>query len=158
MEQITQKATEFAISYKAAMELSLSPTSTREQVAAALASHYKQPGFISFNFGSYAIMEDQYPGAIAESGIATHLSRFEKSGLGYRIRGVKHEIQPYSESSAQAWLTWEIEPQNDTPGWQWTNIYGFRIGQNGKAFWEYCVSDHEIAGVLQRCPNFFELS
>lgn len=82
------------------------------------------------------------------------------------MRLARYEVQPYSATSAQCWLTWEILPKEGAgvEGWQWTNVYGYRTGIEGDAkdgekeegFWEYAVSDQEIAGLVARFPNFFE--
>ncbi|KAF2170436.1 hypothetical protein M409DRAFT_19257 [Zasmidium cellare ATCC 36951] len=162
MENITQKAEAFIQSYKRAMEKSLAPSPSLTECAAALASHYK-PGFISFAFGQATDLTSNPQTTSPETIVAKHLERFDKAGFGWKVRLARHEIQVYSQGSAQCWLTWEIEPKG-LEGWRWTNIYGFRLLPDergvlvGEGVWEYCVSDQEIGGLLERCPKFFELA
>ena len=160
MENIKQKAIEFSLSYGRANAKSLEPNPDRKATAAAVASHWK-PGMVTFVLGMTMPApegEDEQSDMVFQ-----HLGRYEKAGLGWRISLVKHEIVPYSAGSAACTLTWKIEPKNDEPGWQWTNVYGFRLPSDGKGgvgdkgFFEYVVADQEIETVLQRVPNFMEL-
>ena len=51
-------------------------------------------------------------------------------------------------------MTWQVFPIDDTPGWSWTNVYGYRRRGDEEGF-EFNISDNEIGEVLQRFPNFF---
>ncbi|KAK4495067.1 hypothetical protein PRZ48_013394 [Zasmidium cellare] len=161
MDNVRKKAEAFVLSYKRAMEMSLEPGVSRTACADALASHYKD-GFISFTFGQAITLSNDPQGKPNYVIVAEHLEKFEKAGFGWKVRLATYNIEVYSEGSAQCWLTWEIEPKNGQ-GWQWTNIYGFRLLPNekgelvGDGIWEYAVSDNEIAGLLERCPTFFQL-
>lgn len=89
------------------------------------------------------------------TGVIEHLERFERVGLGHDIRLVKSRVDPVSASSALCWLSWKIYPKNEMEGWTWENVYGYRVGQDGKEGWEMSIADNEVSGLLQRYPKIF---
>ena len=133
------------------MHTARNPDVTTSSCAAALAAHYL-PGLVAFVFGhhhSLATQEDW------KEGIKQHLENFEKSGLGYDIRLAKSRVESVSANSAMCFVTWKILPNNGVEGWEWENVYGYRLGMDGKEGWEFIVSDNEVAGLIQRAPEVF---
>lgn len=125
------------------------------QIAAALHSHYGST-FTAFTLGHVATIP---AGSEGEKGIASHLERFDKSGLGLDIEMVKLRVEVVAPHAAACWVTWRIRPRKEgVAAWEWTNLYGFRRSQGQeKGFWEYVVCDQEISGLVERAPDFFEL-
>lgn len=93
----------------------------------------------------------------AATGIAAHLERFERAGWGYDIRLETSRGEAVSSGSAMCWVTWRIEPKNGIQSWQWENVYGYRMGLDGKEGWErgMVVGDNEVDEVMQRAPQIF---
>lgn len=170
---ITSAATEFTTSYANAMCLtSHLPTINVSLTAAALAAHYG-PNTTAYTHGHSVPI-----GSDAVAGIAMHLQRFERSGLGCDIRMADCRVEAVSDGSAMCWITWKIRPKDKgVEGWTWENVYGYRravgaemgtvkrIGGEGKeegwekpeGWWELIVSDNEVSGILERVPDFMEL-
>jgi hypothetical protein len=138
-------------SYASAMHTAQNPEVTISSCAAALGAHYL-PGLIAFIFGHQTSFptQDKWVAIIEQ-----HLEKFEKSGLGYDIRLARSRVESVSASSAMCFVTWKILPKNGVEDWEWENVYGYRLGQDGKEGWEFIVSDNEVAGVMQRAPAFF---
>jgi len=128
------------------------PDSSTKSCAEALAAHYL-PMMIAFTHGHQATFRDQED---AVASVLMHLSRFEKAGLGINIRLQGSRIETVSPASALCWVTWRIEPKNEIAPWEWANVYGFRVGQDGKQGWEFVISDNEIMGLLQHVPDLFK--
>lgn len=177
---IATAATAFLASYARAMHLADPSTSAQATniplIAAALGAHYGA-GCTAYTLSHRA----SFPSADAwVPGIATHLERFDRCGLGYDIFLERHRVEPVSEGSALCWATWRIRPRasSGTEGWEWENVYAYRrapaVGGGGEAgrkiggegadawekpegWWEFIVSDNEISGLLARVPNFMEL-
>ena len=138
-------------SYASAMHTAQNPDVTTSSCAAALGAHYL-PGLVAFVFGHHHSLATQEEWV---GGIKQHLEKFKKSGLGYDIRLAKSRVESVSASSAMCFVTWKILPKNGVEGWEWENVYGYRLGQDGKEGWEFIVSDNEVAGVMQRAPEVF---
>ncbi len=133
----------FCRSYGKAME---------EKDGRAIASHYLFP-YISFTLGQIHSFADR---TTADEACSLQIARFEKAGVGTDIRIKDVKIVPVSENSALCHLTWEIFPEDNRPGWSWLNIYGYRQRGDEEGF-EFNISDNEIAELLKRFPDFFQL-
>lgn len=138
-------------SYATAMHLAQNPSTTPQSCAASMGAHYL-PGMISFTFGHQHAFNTE---ADAVAGIASHLEKFEKHGLGMDIRLKTSTVKAVSVASAMCFVTWEIFPKNGVKGWEWENVYGYRKTQEGKEGWEFVVSDNEIQNLMERVPEFF---
>ncbi|KAL0259480.1 hypothetical protein SLS55_005217 [Diplodia seriata] len=184
---ITAAATAFLESYARAMHLAdPSNTGTSKNlgvVAAALAAHYGT-GCTAYSLTHHVSL----PSAEAWlPGIAEHLARFERAGLGCDIRLARHRVEPVSEGSALCWLTWRIRPPPSREGgagregWEWENVYAYRRAPPGggpeegatrigaaegagaegwekpEGWWEFIVSDNELSSLLARVPDFMTL-
>lgn len=162
----------FILSYARAVHLSAHTTDT-SIIASAIGAHYG-PRTSVYTPGRMPVDSSSSPVA----GIATHLARFERSGLGCDVRLAAHRVEVVSEAggSAMCWLKWRIRPRAESGvgGWEWENVYGYRRkgaegegeekrigGEEGWAkpegYWELIVCDNEILGLLERMPNFTEL-
>lgn len=150
-----EAAQAFVRSYADAMELSLDPNTPLETCATALSSHYA-PNFVAFTKG-YVISTGEDPD-FWHKGVLTHLKRFQKAGLGWKIHLKASRVEALSDTAAACFITWEIEPAKGE-GWCWENIYGWRGGQGegAKGGWEYTVSDNEFDELIKRYPKFMEL-
>ncbi|GME32749.1 hypothetical protein B0H13DRAFT_1937502 [Neofusicoccum parvum] len=178
---ITAAATSFTHSYARAMSLS-SPAARAPipLVAAALGAHYAADT-TAYTLGHRMVFASA---AAAAPGIAAHLARFERSGLGCAIAMAALRVEPVSAGSALCWVTWAIEPRAGGPfegrGWRWENVYAYRrpveeggagaerrwvggdeAGGEGwevpEGWWEFMLSDNELLSILERVPNFMEL-
>ncbi|MFP5456491.1 hypothetical protein [Rhizorhabdus sp.] len=118
----------------------------------AIAGHYLFP-YISFTLGHVHSFEDR---ATADAACTDQVARFGRSGVGTDIRLIDYKIVPVSEDAALCHLTWEVYPVNGTPGWSWTNVYGYRRKGEEEGF-EFNVSDNEIGELLKRFPDFYSL-
>ncbi|KAF2224667.1 hypothetical protein BDZ85DRAFT_279898 [Elsinoe ampelina] len=159
----TREAAEaFSASYAAAVAMTVSPTTSIEDIAAALASHWN-PGAVVFMFGRITTFPIKDPKEHPWYNTNLRLlKRFEESELGYRVELVRQRVEVYSEGAAQCWLTWKCVPREgakfEGKGWEWENLYGWRrpMGDQGKGFWEYVISDHEVGEMMKRIPGFYE--
>jgi len=118
----------------------------------AIAGHYLFP-YVSFTNGGVHTFDDR---ATADEACIGQVARFERTGVGSDIRLKDFKVVPVSADSALCHLTWEVFPENGTPGWTWLNIYGYRRKGDTEGF-EFNVSDNEIGELLKRFPNFFQL-
>ena len=118
----------------------------------AIAGHYLFP-YVSFTNGGVHTFDDR---ATADEACIGQVARFERAGVGSDIRLKDFKVVPVSAESALCHLTWEVFPENGTPGWTWLNIYGYRRKGDTEGF-EFNVSDNEIGELLKRFPNFFQL-
>ncbi|KAF4535508.1 Histidine ammonia-lyase [Lasiodiplodia theobromae] len=131
---IATAATAFLASYARAMHLADPSTSATKStniplIAAALGAHYGA-GCTAYTLSHRASL----PSADAwVPGIATHLERFDRCGLGYDIFLARHRVEPVSEGSALCWATWRIRPRagSETEGWEWENVYAYRRAPTG---------------------------
>lgn len=119
--------------------------------AGAVADHYGFP-FTAFTLGNVATFADRDE---ATTGIAGHLSRLARAGIGTAIALEAAEIQHVSDQSALCRLTWRIEPGNDVAPWSWTNVYALRQAADGGLYFEASIADNEILEILKRIPDFF---
>ena len=116
----------------------------------AIAGHYVFP-YISFTQGRVHSFEDR---ATADVACIGQVDRFDRIGVGTDIRLIDYKVVSVSAGSALCHLTWEIFPVDGTPGWEWTNIYGYR-NRGGEEGFEFNISDNEIGELLKRFPDFF---
>jgi len=133
------KAVEFVKSYDAA---------TRAGDPQGLVDHYAQP-YTSFTFGEVSQFQTH---AAALAQVTPWLARFKEFGLD-DMWLAQLSVDTVSDTFALCHVTWEVRPRSGIPGWRWTNVYGLRQDERGQRF-EFNVSDNEIAGLLQRFPNF----
>jgi hypothetical protein len=159
MTEISQSASKFVASYAKAMALGADPSISLKDVTQALAEHYPvQRPFTAFTSGHTFSAPDR---AHIFQGIWEHLGRFVRSGLGTNIAMESHRIEVVSDGSALCWITWGIKPKDGTEGWTWENVYGYRkpveeVYGSPDGYWEFAVSDQEIAKLLQRKPEFMQ--
>lgn len=118
----------------------------------AVAGHYVFP-YVSFTLGQVHTFDDR---ATADAACTQQIARFDKIGVGTDIRITHYKVVPVSDESALCHITWEVFPANGTPGWKWTNIYGYRRRGHEEGF-EFNISDNEIRELLARFPDFFSL-
>ena len=118
----------------------------------ALASPYVFP-YYSFTMGQVHSFTDR---AEADAACADQVERFEKAGVGSDIRITNYKVVPVSDGAALCHITWEVFPSNGTPGWKWTNVYGYRRRGDEEGF-EFNISDNEIGELLARFPDFYSL-
>lgn len=158
MADIATAGEAFTQSYAAAMELSLNPQTSIRECAEALASHYGAD-MQSYTFGHVTSLPGpKAPGeqSIALHAIESHLSRFEKFGLGWKIRRVRHRIEVVSPGSALCWITWAIERREEgEEGWEWQNVYGYSRDEKA-GHWFMTIADNEVANLLERVPRFLD--
>jgi len=133
------KAADFVKSYDAA---------SKAGDPKALASHYAEP-YTSFTFGQVSQFATR-EAALAQ--VTPWLARFKEYGLD-DMWLAQLSIDTVSDTFALCHVTWEVRPRSGQSGWRWTNIYGLRQDEHGQRF-EFNVSDNEIAGLLQRFPDF----
>lgn len=118
----------------------------------AIAGHYLFP-YLSFTLGQVHSFEDR---TTADAACSEQVARFERAGVGSDIRLADFKVVPVSAESTLCHVTWSVFPVDDTPGWSWTNVYGYRRRGDEEGF-EFNISDNEIGELLQRFPNFFSL-
>lgn len=107
-----EKATAFAKSYGAAMELKLrQPSASNHEIAVGLASHYNPTSMVSFSLGAKHEVGSDDTGI---AGVKMHLDNFVKHGLGVDIRLAKSRIEPVAPGTALCWITWTIHPPSDS--------------------------------------------
>ncbi|KAH7056045.1 hypothetical protein B0J12DRAFT_776946 [Macrophomina phaseolina] len=152
----------FILSYARAVHLSAHTTDT-SIIASAIGAHYG-PRTSVYTPGRMPVDSSSSPVA----GIATHLARFERSGLGCDVRLAAHRVE-VAEGGERG-----VGGRGGKGGWEWENVYGYRRkgaegegeekrigGEEGWAkpegYWELIVCDNEILGLLERMPNFTEL-
>ncbi|SFR89654.1 hypothetical protein [Sphingomonas jatrophae] len=123
-----------------------------DKSGSAIAGHYLFP-YISFTLGHVHSFEDR---ATADTACTDQVARFDRAGVGTDIRLQSARCEPVSDDAALCHLTWEVFPVNGTPGWSWTNVYGYRRRGEEEGF-EFNVSDQEIGELLKRFPNFYSL-
>lgn len=117
-----------------------------------IAGHYLFP-YISFTLGQVHSFEDR---ETADHACSDQVARFDRAGVGTDIRMTDLRCDPVSADAALCHVTWELFPADGTPGWSWTNIYGYRRRGDDEGF-EFNISDQEIGKLLERFPNFFSL-
>ena len=117
----------------------------------SLAAHYLFP-YVSFTLGHVHSFETREDGV---KGCREQLERFDKVGLGRDLRMPSYKVEGVSPHSALCHVTWEIHPPEGVEGFTWTNIYGYRLRENGEEGFEFNISDNEIAALLARFPHFF---
>lgn len=118
----------------------------------AIAGHYLFP-YLSFTLGQVHSFADR---ATADAACSDQVARFERAGVGSDIRLTGFRVDPVSADAALCHVTWQVFPVNGTPGWAWTNVYGYRRRGEEEGF-EFNISDNEIGELLRRFPNFFSL-
>lgn len=117
-----------------------------------IAGHYLFP-YISFTLGHVHTFENR---ETADQACSDQVARFDRAGVGTDIRLTAFRCEPVSPDAALCHLTWEVFPVNGTPGWSWTNVYGYRRREDAEGF-EFNISDQEIGKLLDRFPNFYSL-
>lgn len=121
----------------------------------ALAAHYLLP-YYSFTLGEVHCFADR---ATARAACRDQIARFGLAGLGHDIRMAGHRVEEVAPGVALCHITWAIRPANGVPGWEWTNVYGYRVRAGGEGGgeegFEFNISDNEIAGILARVPDFY---
>ncbi|KAG8627502.1 hypothetical protein KVT40_004985 [Elsinoe batatas] len=124
----------------------LPPTTSVEDMASALASalaSHWNPGAVVFMFGQIITFPIKDPKEHPWYNTNLRLlKRFEESELGYRVELVRQRVEVYSEGAAQCWLTWKCVRRP--------------MGDEGKGFWEYVISDHDVGEMMKRIPGFYE--
>ncbi|OJD34591.1 histidine ammonia-lyase [Diplodia corticola] len=155
---ITAAATAFLESYARAMHLASTHDPNPDNnnkvpniplVASALGAHYG-PDCTAYTHTHRISL----PTAAAwVPGIAAHLARFERCGLGCDVRLVARRVEPVAEGCALCWLTWRIWPRRGgggggaggqgveleevegegevVEGWEWENVYAYRRASVG---------------------------
>lgn len=117
----------------------------------AIAGHYGFP-HTAFVLGQVVTFADR---DVANAAVESQNTRLRTCGAGNDIRLAALSVQTVSDGSALCNLTWEITPADGTPGWRWLNIYGLRQTDEHQYF-EFNVSDNEIAELLRRYPSFLD--
>lgn len=148
----------FSRSYGEAIDLTQQEGVSAERIATALVQHYS-PKIVCFDHG-YTITAGDEP-KFWQTNVTTHLQRFQKTGLGWKMKLRDYRVEVLSDSAAACHLTWEFLPSRGE-SWSWTNVYGWRDGDamspNGsKGAFEYVVSDNESGELMRRIPGFMEL-
>lgn len=164
-QNIESKAEAYCRSYAEAVNLLARDKATSTtNLAEAIFSHYMQPGFTVFSLGQRTTMDD---GNTTLPGVKSYLDRWVELGLGLDLRMNKYRVEVVSDLPQQGGglalcrITWSIHPPAGSEwhgkGWDWDNVYAFRVppGQDD-GYFEFVVSDNEIAALLQRCPNFMD--
>ncbi len=152
MVNITAAAKAAVSAYAAAVQLGGNTSIPLTEVADAMAQLYL-PGFTSFTLGSITAL-----GSDPSIGIAAQLTQYNQSGLGTDFRFCHSRIEPVSDQSAVAWLTWTLRPKNSLAPWQFTDVYGFRIAANRsgglEGGWEWSNADDEYIKLFTHDPTF----
>jgi hypothetical protein len=154
-----QAAEAFSRSYGEAIDLTHQEEASAEEIATALVRHYS-PKIVCFDHGHLITAGDDDPN-FWQTGVTKHLQRFQKTGLGWKMKLRDYRVETLSETAAACHLTWEFMPTRGD-GWSWTNVYGWRDGNsvspNGsRGAFEYVVSDNETEELMKRIPGFMEL-
>ncbi|KAK0669842.1 hypothetical protein QBC41DRAFT_346025 [Cercophora samala] len=163
MVQITELAKQAAVSYAAAISLAANPNNSSDLASAAAAmSAFYLPNATDFTFGGITRFPDQ---DTFTQGTEFILGKYNESGIGTDFRLEKYRIDPVSEGSAIAWITYRmVLPGNvgrkgkgkgpAAGGWKFTNVYGFRVQPDGRKGWEWTNADGEYTELLSRYPDF----
>lgn len=118
--------------------------------ARAIVDFYGFP-YVSFSLGHISQFNDR---AHAEQQVEQHLARFTKHGLGHDVRLQGFSVEPVSPTSALCHLRWGLHIETQATTLVWDNVYGLRQTDDGQYF-EFNISDNEVAVILQHCPEFF---
>lgn len=156
-DNIRAKAQAFCQSYAKAVNCT-DPTKT-EVTGKAILSHYVPKGFVSFSMGSTTHMGSHNE---AVPGATKYLNRWFALGIGLDVRLDNSRIEVVSPHNALCFLTWTAHPFKEcgVEKWSFENVYSYRLlpGQeDGKGWFEFAISDNEIAALLQRFPDFMNM-
>ncbi|KAK4194824.1 hypothetical protein QBC40DRAFT_269805 [Triangularia verruculosa] len=124
-------------------------------------STFYLPNTTDFTLGGITRIPDQ---DAFQQGTEFILGKYNSSGIGTDFRLEKYKVDPISESSAIAWVTYRmVLPGGEggrkgkgaaNGGWKFTNLYGFRVLPDGRKGWEWTNADGEYTEVLRRYPGF----
>ncbi|KAF2121646.1 hypothetical protein BDV96DRAFT_564667 [Lophiotrema nucula] len=119
-------------------------------------STYFLPNYTSFTLGTINPLQNQ-------SGIAAGFASLyelwrQEDQPGTKVHITKTKVRAVSDQSALCWLTYTIHPTNGMEKWSWTNVYGFRMVENGTGArraggWEFVIGDQEHQEYAKRFPE-----
>ncbi|KAJ5814492.1 hypothetical protein N7474_006269 [Penicillium riverlandense] len=126
------------------------------QEAASEVSSFFLPNYSSFTMGKITLSSNQ--SVVAENFIKEYDEFRASGGPGTDVHVTHSRVEAVSDESALCWLTYHICPINGMQGWDWTNVYGFRIVKGGIANgleggWEFAIGDNEDSQYTKRFPN-----
>ncbi|KAK4228104.1 hypothetical protein QBC38DRAFT_168692 [Podospora fimiseda] len=166
MPSITTLTKQTILAYASAISIASNPSSpsTLSEAATAMSTFYL-PNVTAFTLGSITIIPNQ---TVFIQGTEWTLQKYNSSGIGTDFRLDHYKIDPVSESSAIAWITYRmvvpgLEAEGTTRkgkgvgsnnGWKFTNVYGFRVLLDGRQGWEWTNADGEYTELLKRYPEF----
>lgn len=157
MLNIKEKAEKHCISFAAAMALpDTNPAATTTDIANALFNHYQPIGFTAFSLGIKRQLgtRDHVVPAMTE-----YLDKCLIQCLGLNVRMESYRVRPFSPTSALCYLSWRYFPPRGSliKSWAWESLYLFRLSrENDKGYWEFCLTDNEMSGMLERFPGFYD--
>ncbi|KAK0702481.1 hypothetical protein B0T21DRAFT_353585 [Apiosordaria backusii] len=157
MVQITELAKQAVVSYAAAISLAASPSNSSDlSNAAAAMSTFYLPNVTAFTLGSITRIPDQDS---FKQGTEFTLAKYNASGIGTDFRLERYKIDPIGETSAIAWVTYRMVLPGSggvrkgkgmsNGGWEFTNVYGFRVLPGGRQGWEWANADGEYTELLK---------
>ncbi|KAK3372354.1 hypothetical protein B0H63DRAFT_453696 [Podospora didyma] len=143
--------------YASVVELGRNSSISRHDVAGLMAENY-QPNFTIFTLGMITVLKTRED---AQAGIENVLNRYNETSLGTSFTWTDSLIEPVSNESAVAWVTWNFAPKNGLAPWDITTVYGYRLSEYNETTssfsggFEWVNSDQEYQQLLEKFPDFF---
>lgn len=155
MVNITSAAHAAVKAYSAAIALGGNYSVPLPSLASEISSFFL-PNYTSFTLGTMSISPNQ--SVVAENFISLY-TEWRTSGPGTDVKVEHSRVEVVSNESALCWMTFRVFPQTaDIQGWDWTNVYGFHLVEEGlenglSGGWEFALADNEELEYAKRYPN-----
>lgn len=155
MVNITCAAREAILAYGTLIALGGDYTYPLSNLSLQVSSFFL-PNYTSFSLGKPRISLNE--SVVAENFVLQYTD-WRENGPGTHVKLDEFRVETVSNESALCWLTYRISPDNShMPGWEWTNVYGFRMVKEGMANglnggWEFAIGDEEHQQYELRFPN-----
>lgn len=155
MVNINSAAEAAVAAYSAAIALGGNYSVPLHDVASQVSSFFL-PNYSSFSLGHISVSPNQ--SVVAENFIKEYNEFRTNSGPGTNIWVTHSRVEVVSDESALCWLTYHIRPVSGMEGWDWTNVYGFRLVKGGAengldGGWEFVIGDNEHSQYTKRFPK-----
>jgi hypothetical protein len=144
MVNITSAAHAAVDAYSAAIALGGNYSYPLPRLASQISSFFL-PNYTSFSLGERSVSQNQ--SVVAENFISLY-TEWREEGPGTHVQIEDSRVEVVSDQSAICWLTYHISPTDECEGWNWTNVYGFRLVDGGlenglQGGWEFAIGDNE---------------
>ncbi|KPM39578.1 hypothetical protein AK830_g6988 [Neonectria ditissima] len=155
MVNITCAAQRAIAAYSAAIALGGDYSYPLSDLGAEVSSFFL-PNYTSFSLGKSTLSPNQ---SVVANNFVSLYTEWRENGPGTHVRVDKSRLEPVSNESALCWLTYRVSPaRNGMKGWEWTNVYGFRMVYGGmenglEGGWEFALADEEHQQYAARFPN-----